>query len=112
MIHVRLERAQGGCIVSLHAVGHARAQGGVSLACGIVSSALRAFGSWVLSQDGLMPDGAAQEPGVFEMRIRVMRDSCRQQLAGASGFLIQELRTLCADFPDQLTLNIMDLEDR
>jgi hypothetical protein len=117
-MRVELDLDVDGCVVAINAAGHAQLRGEQSLSCGIVSSALRSFGLWVLDQPGLLPQGNASQPGDLFLQIRRLGSPPAGQfsapiekLLGASQLLVRLLEDLQREFPTDIQL-VKNIEEK
>ncbi len=109
MITIRVEECEG-LIVGLESEGHAHSRGDASgeyrIACAAVSSGLRAFAELLGSRPDVHAVGEAPSPGVFSVRVRAVDST--QWYRGACDLLRTELRLVERDYPDQLTLHVIE----
>jgi len=111
-IEILLIHGRDGMIQELQSTGHAPVAGSSSLACGLVSSAVRSFGRLLANhpklQTGLKLDG----PGHFELRIGEIPPDLTLWYGGVCDLLKKNLSDAQADFPEfmHIELRNKDLE--
>ena len=103
MIEVRVERDAAGALARLSSVGHASAA--QSAACVAVSTLLKSSARAYATRPSIALNGSAPHPGMMQIELGTPQERDREYVCGVTELLMQGLRELAAEFPDEIVLS-------
>ena len=105
MIDVCVRTGADGWLQRVEAFGHARrGSDGASIPCAVASSLLRTASTLLTGTDGIRATGSAPREGRLSMRLEAVRRDCAERAVTITDFLMQGLRDLEADYPQEITI--------
>jgi uncharacterized protein YsxB (DUF464 family) len=110
MINIGITRKPNGFVTKVTSVGHAQSNGGVSLACGIVSASLKSFGLTLAKNPLIKVLANSTGPGDLEIRIGHIPDDQQNWFRGVQEHFFQTLDICSLEFDNQIQITWKDKE--
>lgn len=103
-VHVRL---RGGRLFQVKAEGHAESgRKGSSIVCAAVTVLLRTAARTIGGRTGIASTAGAAGPGDLGFRVDRCEAESEPWLSGVTDFLLQGLRDVAAEYPDEVQLTL------
>jgi uncharacterized protein YsxB (DUF464 family) len=107
MINIAVVLDETGLLRSCDVRGHAGAGlKGTDIVCAAVSVLTRTALAVLSNREGLRVSGGAPERGVFFLETEALTAEGRAFLAAAGAFLLEGLRSLAGEYPENCTITI------
>jgi len=113
LLRVQIQLTRAGVIRSIRAQGHAGyAPSGSDIVCAAATALLRAAARTFERKAGIVVTGGAERRGEMALDVISIADGVSEWAAGASETVVQGLADIAAEFPDAVSVEIEQEEEK